>query len=189
MWQNRPTSNLPAKVQHSSCPPSINHQEGKANELLINNSYCFLYRDCLWFKRGKKLNWSWCECFPSWGEKSNTLCQKNRECSFTLKKNILEENKFEIVFTLIIYRQKSNCIGCYRWCHVEQMPSVCAFAPLYFLAFIHWYRSIEPEGNLVNICTKMAALGAVSLELFRQEDESDGKCSGNSYNRRAFRVY
>lgn len=66
---------------------------------------------------------------------------------------------------------------------------VCAFAPLYFLAFVHCYRSIEPEGNLVNICPEMAALGALSLELFRQEDESDGKCSRNSYNRRAFRVY
>lgn len=59
---------------------------------------------------------------------------------------------------------------------------------------ISWHLSIAIDQQsqkeiLVNICPEMADLGALSLELFRQEDESDGKCSGNSYNRRAFRAY
>lgn len=54
-----------------------------------------------------------------------------------------------MVFTLISYRQKSNCIGCDGlMSHVKQMPSVCAFTPLCFLfTFMHWCRLIELEGN------------------------------------------
>lgn len=96
-----------------------------------------------------------------------------------------------MVFTLISYRQKSNCIGCDGlMSHVKQMPSVCAFTPLCFLfTFMHWCRLIELEGNLGNICPKMAAMGALSLKMLRQEDEPDGKCRGNSNNGKVFRVY
>lgn len=54
MWQSCLTSNHPAQAQGPSCPPRINHQPSKANELSINNSYCFLYQDCLWFKGGRE---------------------------------------------------------------------------------------------------------------------------------------
>lgn len=34
----------------------------------------------------------------------------------------------------------------------------------------------------------MAAMGALSLKMLRQEDEPDGKCRGNSNNGKVFRV-
>lgn len=59
--------------------------------------------------------------------------------------------------------------------HVKLMPSFCAIVfPVYMHTLVLFNRAQR------ELSEQLSKDGCLGLKMFRQEDESDGKCRGNS---------